>query len=161
MSTAIVSNGSKQVPVKEKADPFMSLRHAMNRLFDDFSFNLSMPKMEELGLTVYPRIDVKETDKEVIVTAELPGVKAEDVEVQLYADSLSLSGEKRAEKEEKKANYYRVERSYGYFQRTLPLPAGIDRDAISATTQDGVLTVKLPKTKAAQEAAKKIEVKAK
>ena len=165
MSTAVTpsTNGTKQqqVAVKEKVDPVYSLRHAMNRLFDEFTMGLPFPKIVDDFSGLSPRVDIKETEKEVTITAEMPGIKPDEIELQILGDNLVLSGEKHAEKEEKKANYHRIERSYGSFQRTLPLPSGIDHDAITATSEHGVLTIKLPKTKAAQEQAKKIEVKAK
>jgi HSP20 family protein len=108
-----------------------------------------------------PKVDIKETEKEVVITAEVAGVQPEDLEVKVYGDNLILSGEKKEEKEEKLANYYHMERRYGSFQRVLPLPAGANRDAIEATTSHGVLTVKIPKTNGAKDAGKKIEVKAK
>lgn len=165
MSTTLpAKNGAKEeqkqvIPVHQKFDPMYGLRSAMNRLFDDFSFGGPFDKLANEFGTWTPRVDVKETEKEMTVTAELPGVKKDDIDVQLLNDTLVLSGEKTNQKEESKANYHRTECYYGYFQRVLPLPAGLDRDAISANIDHGVLTIKMPKTKQAQESSKKIEVK--
>lgn len=147
------------VPVKHKSDPVFTLRHAVNRLFDEFAMGPSWPRMLDDMTGYIPRVDIKDAEKEVIISAEIPGVKVEDIELKIVGDSLVLSGEKKEEKEHQDAHSYRIERSYGSFQRVLPLPPGVDRDAIEATTTDGVLRVRLPKTKAAQQPAKKIEVK--
>ena len=105
-----------------------------------------------------PRMDVSETDKEIVVSAELPGLADEDIDVSLSLGMLTISGEKKQEKEKKGRNYYHVERSYGSFQRSIPLPAEVDTNQVDAVFKKGVLTVTLPKTGAAQ-AGKKIAVK--
>jgi HSP20 family protein len=107
-----------------------------------------------------PAIDVTENDKEFRITAELPGMEAQNVDVSLSGDTLTIKGEKRQEKEEKEENYYLCERSFGSFQRSFSLPDGVDRDKISSALTKGVLTVTLPKTAEARKQAKKIEVKA-
>ncbi len=154
-----------KVPVvrSSEEDALLDLQNQMNRLFDEFfsrPFGLS-PFFS--GSTLWgdfaPRVDVSETDKEIVVSAELPGIEPEDINITLEHNMLTLSGEKRAEKEEKDKRYYRLERSYGSFQRSIPLPEGIDEDKIDASFKHGVLTITLPKTAEAQQKRKQIEVK--
>ena len=102
-------------------------------------------------------MDVSETDMEIEVTAELPGLEEKDVQINLSDNLLTIRGEKKAEKEQKDKNYRLVERSYGSFERTLELPEGVSPDAIKANIANGVLKVTIPKPAPAQ--AKKIEVK--
>jgi HSP20 family protein len=106
-----------------------------------------------------PHVDVVDTDKEIKVSAELPGMDDKDIEVTLNADTLTIRGEKKEEKEEKGKDYYRSERSYGSFMRTVPLPLTIETEKVSASFAKGVLTVKLPKTKQALGGTKKVTVK--
>src|SRR5690606_41318480 len=101
-----------------------------------------------------------EKEKEYEITAELPGIDEKNVEIKLANGTLTIKGEKKEEKEEKQKDYHLSERRYGSFQRSFPLPEGIDTDKVEATFAKGVLTVKLPKTVEAQKAEKKITVKA-
>lgn len=139
--------------------PMMPLRREMNRLFDDFFRGWDLPAAFN-GAALTPHVDVKESDKEITVTAELPGVSEKDVEVSISGDVLTLKGEKKAEKEEKEENWHRIERRYGSFHRSFGLPAEVDAEKIAASYKNGVLTVTLPKSKAAREASRKIAVKA-
>jgi len=104
-----------------------------------------------------PSTDVTETDKEIEITAELPGLEEKDVQVNFADGVLTIRGEKKAEKEEKDKNYRLVERSYGSFERSIALPEGVKPEDVKATIAKGVLTVKVPKPAPAQ--SKKIEVK--
>lgn len=150
----------------QPAAPGFNLRRAINRLFDEFGFGASAfewpttPLSEEFTSTYMPRCDVKETDKELQVTADLPGMDANNIEVTLIGDQLVIKGKKEAEKEEKTAAYHRLERSYGSFERVLTLPAEILRDKIEASYKDGVLRVSMAKTAKSADNVKKIEVKA-
>jgi HSP20 family protein len=135
-------------------DPFISLRREIDQLFEDFT--KGFPALRERELL--PSTDVAETDKTIEITAELPGLEEKDVKINLSDNLLTISGEKKAEKEEKDKNYRRIERSYGAFSRTVELPFGVNPDAITATLSKGVLKVTVQKP--AQAAAKKIEVKA-
>ena len=108
----------------------------------------------------HPNIDVTETDKEIRVSAELPGMDNKDINVSLTKESLTITGEKKEEKEEKKKDYYRMERSYGSFSRTIPMPVEIDTDKAKALFKKGVLTITLPKTAKAIKEKKKISIKA-
>ncbi|NIX37231.1 MAG: Hsp20 family protein, partial [Nitrospinaceae bacterium] len=135
----------------------------MNQLMDNFSrsmFSLTPTKwnLPEISAT-YPKMDISETDKEFKITAELPGMDEKDIDVSVSNDVLTLKGEKKAEKEEKKSNYYRMERSYGTFQRSIPLPAEIEKDQIQATFKKGILTVVIPKSEKAVKERKSIEIK--
>ncbi len=104
-----------------------------------------------------PSVDVAETDKEVVVKADLPGVDPKDVDISVADGSLVLRGHKKEEREENGKNFRRMERFEGEFYRELPLPAGVDADKISATSSKGVVTITFPKKPAAQ--AKKVAVK--
>jgi len=104
-----------------------------------------------------PRVDVEETDQEILVKADLPGVDPKDVEVTVADDVLVLRGEKKEKKEEKGKNFHRVERFTGSFYREVPLPVGAETEKISATSAKGVITVTIPKKPG--ETAKKIAVK--
>ncbi len=105
-----------------------------------------------------PRIDVKETDKEYVISAELPGLNKKDFKLTLENDVLTLEGEKKYEHEEKDGNYYRSERSYGAFRRSFRLTDDIDREKIKADYKNGVLNITLPKTESAQSKAVEIKV---
>lgn len=155
--------GSVTPPARREEEvPLFSLQREVNRLFDDFfrGFDLRPLRIaEERWGGFSPKMDLEETEKEYRITAELPGVEEKDVEVLLTGNSLSLKGEKREEKEEKGKSFYHVERSYGTFQRTVPLPDGIDLKKIDAEFKNGLLTVKLPKTAEAKTRSKKVPVK--
>jgi len=139
--------------------PFMSLQREIDRLFDDFS--RGFPTFASFGngkSDLLPSMDVTETDKQIEITAELPGLEEKDVQINVADNLLTIRGEKKAEKEEKDKNYRLVERSYGSFERTLELPDGVNLDAIQASIAKGVLKVTVPKPAPAQ--VKKIDVKA-
>jgi HSP20 family protein len=107
---------------------------------------------------VMPALDVFEKDGKLHINAELPGMQEKDIEIEVTDDTLTISGEKRDEREVKENNYYRSERSYGSFRRQVALPAGADTDKVDATFKDGVLKIAVPVTATAP-SAKKIEVK--
>lgn len=137
-----------------------TIRDEMNRLFDEFFSGFPFPERRR-GLMEgewAPTVDVAETDENIIVTAELPGVKQNDVEISVVNDVLTLKGEKKEEKEIKKENYHRIERSYGSFQRSITLPTGVQADKAKATYKDGVLTITIPKVEEAKPKSIKINV---
>jgi HSP20 family protein len=106
-----------------------------------------------------PKVDVEETDKEMLVKADLPGVDPKNVEVSLSHDVLTLRGERKDEKEEKGKQFHRMERFVGTFFREIPLPAGADADRITAEANKGVVTIRIPKKPG--DVTKKIAVQAK
>lgn len=103
-----------------------------------------------------PNVDISETDGEIVVKAEMPGMKREDIDISVEDNQLILSGEKKQETEQKDANYYRVERTYGSFRRLFTLPSRVDTAKVKATYNDGLLTIHVPKAEAAK--AKKIPI---
>lgn len=127
-------------PGRAVADPFSRLHREMNRLFEDF-----LPARLRGEGVFDPEIDVAETESEVRVSVELPGVAEKDVEVRLDDDMLVIRGEKRSERNDEKEHYRFTERSFGAFQRALRIPAKIDAEKIRAKFDSGVLTVTLPK----------------
>lgn len=138
------------------ADPIHSFQKEMNRLFHDF-FEVSPFGIRDSG--VFPEIDVKETERDIKVSAELPGLEEKDVEVLLTADALTIKGEKKEEKEDKGQSYYRSERRYGSFSRVIPLASGIEPDKAEARFKNGVLLITIPKTEKAKADIKKIPIK--
>jgi HSP20 family protein len=141
------------------SQPFLSLQREIDRLFDDFTRGFpSLSMAPANGGKLMPVTDVTETDKEIEITAELPGLEDKDVQINFADNLLTIKGEKKVEKEQKDNNYRMVERSYGAFERTIELPEGVAPESIKATIAKGVLTVTVPKPAPAQ--AKTIEVKA-
>jgi HSP20 family protein len=132
---------------------FGPLHREIDRLFDDFARGIGPLG----GTALMPSMDVVETDKEIEITAELPGLEQNDVEISLVDDVLTIRGEKKAETEKKDKNYHVTERSYGVFYRALQLPPGIDPGNIRATMSNGVLKITIPKP--ARSEAQKIEVR--
>lgn len=127
----------------------------MESLFERFFGPVERPLMSFEGFV--PRTNVAETDGEFEVSVELPGMKAEEFDVELKDKSLWITGEKKEEEEEKGKEYHRVERHHGEFRRVIPLPTAVEESEISATYTDGVLTVRVPK--AADVQPKHIEIK--
>lgn len=135
--------------------PFLTLHREMNRLFDDVFGRSFMPSFAGSAAT-WPRIEVASDDKQVKVTAELPGVDEKDVELTLEKDALVIAGETRTENEDKARGY--SERYYGRFERLIPLPYEADEDAVEADFRNGVLTITLPKSPHAAERGKRIQI---
>ena len=126
----------------------------IDRVFDDLGRGFSW---KTTATDLMPNTDVIESDKEIEITAELPGLQEKDVQVNVADNVLTIKGEKKAEMEEKDKNYRLVERSYGSFARSVELPAGTNPDAIKASISNGVLKVVVPKPAPAQ--VKKVEIK--
>jgi HSP20 family protein len=140
-------------------DVFSNLQREIDRVFNDFGRGL--PAWGDFGKgAMAPKINVAETDGAIEVTAEIPGVAAEDIDVQLRDGILTIKGEKKAEKDEKEKDYHLVERTYGMFERSFVLPADVDGGKVVAAFDKGVLKVTLPKVPAAQSRVQKIAVKA-
>ena len=112
-------------------------------------------------MAAIPAVDLVEREKEYAITAELPGLDDKNVEIKLSNGTLTISGEKKDEREEKEKDYYFSERRYGSFKRAFRVPDGVDADKIEAAFDKGVLTIRLPKTAEAQKAEKKIDIKSK
>jgi HSP20 family protein len=134
--------------------PFRDLAREMEEAFGRFFPAWS----EERGATWMPAVDMVDEKDEIVVKADLPGLDQKDIEVTVQDSTLTIRGQRKEEKEEKKEGYYFAERSYGTFMRSLPLPKGVDADRVKATFKKGVLEVHLPKAKEAK--GKTVEVKA-
>jgi len=128
--------------------------NAVNRMMRSW---LGAPSESEFDFDWNPSVDVAETSDEIEVKAEIPGVGKEDIDVTVENNRLMISGEKRQEQEEEGKNYYRTERCYGSFRRIFTLPTQADADKVTASFENGVLTVKVPKTEVAK--GKKIDIK--
>jgi HSP20 family protein len=151
-----------------KAEPSRALSHfeEMERWFDEafhrpISFlrpsmwpRMRMPEMED----IQPSIDIFEEGDNVVVKAEIPGMKKEDIEVNLTDDTVTISGEKKKEEKTEKKNYYRLECTYGSFCRSFRLPKEVQTDKANANFKDGVLEITIPKTEEARKKEKKIPI---
>jgi len=156
----LVPFGKKSVPVKrEEQNPFSLLRREMDSLFDNFYRGFDIEPFEGHLGTFSPSVDVTENDKEIKISAELPGMDEKDIDVSLQNDMLTIKGEKKEEKEDKGKDYYKMERSYGSFSRTIPLPVEVETDKVVASFKQGVLSITLPKTAKVVAETKKIAVK--
>jgi HSP20 family protein len=153
-----------------RSHPLMTLRDEVDRLFESFfptahgmfeldPFRRAGAAFRSLG-DIAPEVDVKETGDRFEITAELPGLDEKDVEVSIRDGILAISGEKKSERKEEKADYHLSERSYGSFTRAFRLPETADEEKVEAEFSKGVLTVSVPKRPEAKRQEKKIEVKA-
>ena len=122
----------------------LSFRDEMDRLLDDF-YGRMTPSGESYEGDWLPPMDMKETDNEIVASIELPGLTKDEIKVSVKHDLLSISGEKKQMKTEEKENVHRVERSYGYFKRSVVLPIEVDSAKVRASFKDGVLSITLPK----------------
>jgi HSP20 family protein len=157
---------SQEIVKKTEPAKALSPFEEMERRFEDlfrrpFSLlepswwpRLRMPEMEEVS----PKIDIFEEGENFVVKAEIPGMKKEEIEVNLTDDMVTISGEKKKEEKVEKKDYYRLERSYGSFSRSFRLPKEIQTDKAKATFKDGVLELKVPKTEEAIKKEKKIPI---
>ena len=144
----------------ESTNPIVAFHHEMNRLFDDFwrGFDGFGPSLTTRSFG-FPHVELSETDRELKVEAELPGMDEKDVEVLLDNGVLSLRGERKGETEDK--NRHISERYYGRFERKIALPAEVEEDKIHAAFKNGVLTVTMPKSAEAVSKVKRIPIHAK
>ncbi len=140
-------------------DPLREMEELMRGM--QRSFNLAPGRGgEAMTLSDWsPSVDIGENEKEFVVKAELPDVKKEDIKVNVMDGTLTISGERRVEKEESDTKYHRVERAYGRFERSFGLPDEADAEKITSEYKDGILTVHLPKSPAAKPKAHQIPVK--
>jgi HSP20 family protein len=128
-------------------DPFrdlMTLRDKMNRLFEDAASSRGEEK-DLMSSSWTPAVDIYENEEEVVLTAELPGVEENDIEIKIEDNVLTLKGERKFEKDMTEENYHRIERAYGSFYRSFRMPQYIDQDKIKADHDQGILKVQMPK----------------
>ena len=157
----MAKTGTQIAPMRQfrglSTDPFrefFDLQRGLNQLFDS---SFGTPS-EDVALKAWtPAVDVYEDDNAFLIKLELPEVSRDDVKVNLNENTLSISGERRVENEQKRENYHRVERSYGQFYRSFTLPPNVNAEAINAQFKDGVLRLTLPKKEETK--PKQIEVK--
>lgn len=148
--------------------PFQEMErrfHEMEKQFEDsfrrpFSLlpswwpRLKMPEVEEIS----PSVDILTEGDDVVVKAELPGMKKEDIDVSLTKDTITISGDKKKEERIEKKDYYSLERSYGSFKRSFSLPADVQTEKASAKFKDGLLEIRIPKTEEAKKKEKKVMI---
>jgi len=142
--------------------PLLTIRDMEHWFEDMFRRPLSLlgrPLMQypEMDEKVVPSVDIFEDKGDVVVRAEMPGIKKEDIDITLTEDAITISGEKKMEEEVKKKDFYRRESSYGSFSRTFTLPSEVQTDKVKSILKDGVLEIRIPRT----EEAKKKEIKIK
>jgi HSP20 family protein len=154
------NNGSRNVAAQhgEAGHPLLALHREMNRLFDDVFRSFELGPFGSPSLMSWPNIELDETDKEVKVVAELPGLDQKDVNVELANGVLTISGEKKSETEDKERLF--SERYYGRFERRIPVDE-VEQDKVAASFNNGVLTVTLPKSSTAQQKVKRIAINGK
>jgi len=139
---------------KRRGSELTRLHNEMDDLFDSFFRGLDRPFF---GYKAWPAIDIAEQENEILVNAEVPGCKADDIDISVHGNNLTISGEKKLSEEKKEKGYYHVESSYGSFRRELTLPADVDATKIDAVCKNGVLSIKLPKA----ETARTVKIKVK
>ncbi len=149
--------------IRTEPSRFLAPFEEMERWFDDifrrrFTHSwfprLRWPEIEEVS----PSFDIFEEDDDVVVKGELPGIKKEDLDVNLTDDTITISGEKKKEEKTEKKDYYRLERSYGSFSRSFSLPEEVQTDKAKAKFKDGVLEIRVPKTEESKKKKKKIAI---
>lgn len=161
--------GAISLPVRRSeslSNPLALLHMEIDRLFDQVFRSMGWPladaarALSDGGLTVIkPSVDIAATDREYVITAEVPGLGPDDLRLELLDDTLLIRGEKRQEWEKQNAGIYRMERRYGAFERVLSLPDDADRDRLDAKLKNGVLTITLPRKASPRAASRVIEVK--
>ncbi len=142
-----------------KWEPFKELekiRREMDELMGGF---FGYYPEERENVMWYPALDIEEKKADLMITVELPGMKKEDIKVTMHGDVLTISGERKFEKEEKDTHFHRIERSYGKFQRSIKLPVEVNIDKIEAKYKDGILHIKLPKSEKAKTKEISIDLK--
>jgi HSP20 family protein len=154
---SLIPVGSERGVTRATSNPFSALQQEIDRLFEGFSRGFTgfagFPSRE-----LMPSMDLSETDKEIEISAELPGLEEKDIQLNVSDNVLTIRGEKKNEREETKKDYHLIERSYGSFTRSVQLPDGVNADNIKAVMSKGVLKVTVPKPAPAQ--TKKIDIKA-
>jgi HSP20 family protein len=148
----------KRVPVRYYDDPFTAMHRNMDSLFENFFRGFDLEPWEKHHASFTPNVEVSESDREINVTAELPGMDEKDIDISLTHEALTISGEKKDEKEDNGNGYYIKERSYGSFKRTIPLYSEINAEKVDAHFKKGVLKITLPKSGKEMEKQKKIHI---
>jgi HSP20 family protein len=154
------------------SEPLLSIQSELNHWFDDLwrqatglgVFSAMRPARPFAGLGAapmlgLPAVDIKETDQEYRVCAELPGLRPDDIELDIKGDTLVLTGQKSEEKDDHRAAYRISERRFGRFERRFPIPEDVERDRIEAAFKDGVLTITLPREASPAHASNRIQIK--
>jgi HSP20 family protein len=149
---SLIPVGSERGVTRPLSNPFSALQQEIDRLFDGFARGFSGFPARELCRAW------TETDKEIEITAELPGLEEKDIQLNVADNVLTIRGEKKSEREETKKDYHLVERSYGSFTRAVQLPTGVNADSIKAVMSKGVLKITVPKPALAQ--TRKSDIKA-
>jgi HSP20 family protein len=142
-------------------DPFEewgSVQNRLNRLFEETFGRYPVGQRETLERTWAPVVDIYEEKDSIIVKAELPGIKKDEVSIEIKDNVLTLSGERKHEQETKKENYHRIERFYGKFSRSFSLPETVQVEKVKANYKDGVLEITLPKAEATKPKAIPIKI---
>lgn len=142
-------------------EPFkdlLSIHDRMNRLFEDTFYRGKGLEEELTKGTWTPSVDIYETQEDIVLKAELPGLEQKDISIEVRDNTLTLRGEKKFEKEVKEENYHRIERSYGTFQRMFTLPDTVQQDKVKAKFKDGVLEIIMPKVEKAKPKLIKVDV---
>lgn len=159
LRSLVPSLGRRRVPVRYSSEnPFGLLHRNMDRMFEDFFGGFDLEPFERNYTSFRPDIEVTENDREIKVSAELPGMEKKDIDVSLANDTLTISGEKKEAKEENGKDYFMKERTYGSFKRLIPLHAEIEADKIDARFKKGVLTIKIPKSGKVKEKKRTVKV---
>ncbi len=153
----------KPLPVKKQDEQSLQVLHRdVNALFNELfrGFEATPWQLNEEVFGDYvPNIDMHETEKEIVMSVELPGMEEKDISISISKDVLTVSGEKKSEKEEEVKGHYKLERTYGMFRRSVMLPADIKTDESDATFKNGVLTITLPKNTEAAKNSTAIPIK--
>lgn len=136
----------------------VDMRNRIGRLFDEYFNQFPVPREESLERTWAPAVDIYEEKDNINVKAELPGMKKEDLSIDIKNNVLTLGGERKNEKETRKENFHRIERSYGKFSRSFTLPDSVKVDKVKANYKDGILEISLPKAEEAKTKAIPIKV---
>lgn len=136
-------------------EPFETLKREIERLFDDFG---TLDIFENSRGFAMPNLDIYETDKDIVIEADVPGYDKKDINIRLDDDILTISAEKKDDKEDKGRNYIKRERYFGKFERSIRLPDYIDMEKIKAKFKDGVLKIEIPKLPEKAKKSKQINI---
>ena len=165
--TALQKRNVEDVAGRLAATPFSFMRRfseEMDHLFEDFGFGRAWltPMLDKAQLpqgSWSPQVEMFERDNQLVLRADLPGLTKDDVNVELANDGITIEGERKNEREEKREGYYRSERSYGKFYRRIPMPEGVKAEDARASFRDGVLEITMPATKREQRKPRRLEIR--